>query len=487
MEHSVPMMIVLPLAMAFFIPMVSRRYAWVPDYVGNLTMMALAIMSLSSMDFLGTIYHVGGWPTPIGIDLRVDGLTALMLIAVNVIGFAAALFSIEYIELYTSKFRYYSLFLLMVAGMNGAVLTGDIFNLFVFMEIASIASYALVGFGCEHEELEASFKYAVLGSVASTLILVGIGFLYGVTGTLNMAHVAAKIQSGGMNMPLLFALGLFIVGYGLKAALVPFHAWLPDAHPSAPAPVSAMLSGVVIKAIGVYVLARLLFNVFGIHGDLLLLLRWMGVISMVVGVLLAVGQWDMKRLFAYHSISQIGYVVLGLGIGTPLGVVGGLFHLINHSFFKSLLFLNAGSVEFATGTRDLKRLGGMARALPATGLTSMIASMSIAGIPPFNGFWSKLIIILACVQAGHLGLAGWAIFVSLLTLASFLKVQKYAFYGERPKAYDGVQPPPIMMTLAMMILAVCCMAMSLFVITGFDSPLLIGPAADALLRGVFPL
>jgi len=486
MGSLIPWFVALPLGMAFFIPMVSRRYTWVPDVVGNLTMLVLLILSVATIGN-PDLFHMGAWPTPLGIDLRLDGLATLLLIAVNFIGFCATLFSVQYMEMYTSKFRYYSLFLFMVAGMNGVVLTGDMFNLFVFMEIAAISSYALVGFGCEHEELEASFKYAVLGSVASTLILVGIAIVYAMTGSLNMAQIATKIAASGFTMPLVFALALFICGFGLKAALVPFHAWLPDAHPSAPAPISAMLSGVVIKAIGVYVIVRLLFNVFGITDNLLFILRWLGAISMVVGVLLAVGQWDMKRLFAYHSISQIGYVVLGIGIGTPLGIAGGLFHLVNHSVFKSLLFLNAGSVEYASGTRQLKKLGGMNRKLPVTSATSMIASMSIAGIPPFNGFWSKLIIVLACVQAGYYGMAVWAVFVSLITLASFLKVQKYAFFDAVKGAFSGVMKEPFFMSIAMILLALCCIAMSLFVITGLKEPLLIEPAVKALTQGVFVL
>jgi multicomponent Na+:H+ antiporter subunit D len=486
MENLIPLFVAIPLGVAFVIPMVSRKVRWFPDVFGNITMLCLLIMAVATRG-QQTIYHMGGWNTPIGIDLRLDGLTTLMLITINAIGLAATLFSVQYMRLYTSKLRYYSLFLFMVAGMNGVVLTGDLFNLFVFMEIAAISSYALVGFGCEHEELEASFKYMVLGTVASALILIGIAFTYALTGTLNMAHIATRLATTPVKTPHIFTLALFICGFGLKAALVPFHAWLPDAHPSAPAPISAMLSGVVIKAIGVYVLARLLFNVFGITPGRLLILRWLGALSMVVGVLMAIGQWDMKRLFAYHSISQIGYVVLGLGIGTPLGIVGGLYHLINHSVFKSLLFLNAGAVEYATGTRDLKKLGGLHKKMPVTGTTSLVASMSIAGIPPLNGFWSKLIIVIACVQAGYYGMGVWAIFVSLITLASFLKVQRYAFFGAPKAALAKVRSAPALMATAMILLALLCVAMAFLVVTGFETPLIVRPAADALMHGVFAL
>jgi len=222
------------------------------------------------------------------------------------------------------------------------------------------------------------------------------------------------------------------------------------------------------------------FNIFGPVQELLTILRWLGAVSMVVGVFLAIGQWDMKRLFAYHSISQIGYVALGLGIGTPLGIVGALFHMVNHSVFKSLLFLNAGAVEHATGTRDLKRLGGSNKHMPVTANTSLVASMSIAGIPPFNGFWSKLIIVMACIEAGHPLLALTAVLVSLMTLASFLKVQKYAFFEAARASLSQVREAPLLMRCSMLLLAALCLIMSCLVITGLDSPLLIGPAAQAL-------
>ena len=482
--NLIPLFVAIPLGVAFIIPMVSRKLKWAPDLLGNLTLACLAAMAFLTIGETG-IYHMGAWKTPLGIDLRLDGLATLMLIAINVIGLAATIFSVQYMTRYTSKLRYYSLFLFMVAGMNGVVLTGDMFNLYVFMEVAAISSYALVAFGCEHEELEASFKYAVLGSVASAFILIGVALTYGITGTLNMAQIATKVSQAGMNRPLTLAFGFFLCGFGLKAALVPFHAWLPDAHPSAPAPVSAMLSGVVIKALGIYVLARLIFNVFGVTENFLMIVRWLGLLSMVVGVFLAIGQWDMKRLFAYHSISQIGYVAIGLGLGTPLGIVGGLFHMVNHSVFKSLLFLNAGAVEYATGTRDLKRLGGLNRDMPVTANTSLVASMSIAGVPPLNGFWSKLIIVLACVESGHYWLALAAVLVSLMTLASFLKVQKYAFFESAKSTLKKVREVPMLMRTAMIMLALLCVVMSFLVLTGLRTPFLIDAASRVLTAGVF--
>jgi multicomponent Na+:H+ antiporter subunit D len=384
----------------------------------------------------------------------------------------------------------------MVAGMNGLVLSGDIFNLFVFLEIASLASYALVGFGCEHEELEASFKYMVLGSIASTFILFAIALIYGNTGALNMAYVSKAIQDSGLNAGLGFALCLFIVGFGLKAALVPFHAWLPDAHPSAPAPISAMLSGVLIKTLGVYALVRIIFNVFGISVPISWVLIVLGILSMIVGVFLAVGQWDFKRLLAYHSISQMGYVMLGIGLGAlilarngnttwaSLAILGGLFHLVNHAVFKSLLFLTSGSVQMATGTRYLKELGGLADRMPVTRAACTVASASIAGIPPFNGFWSKLILVVAAVQAGFWGIAAVTVLVSLVTLISFLKVQRYVFLGELPENLRYVKENKNSMLVAMIFLACLCVLMGLLVIVPSLKANILDPAVKVLTDGL---
>ena len=208
-----------------------------------------------------------------------------------------------------------------------------------------------------------------------------------------------------------------------------------------------------------------------------------GILSMVIGVLLAIGQWDFKRLLAYHSISQVGYIILGLSLGTPLGILGGLFHLINHSVFKSLLFLTSGAVEYAAGTRDLHKLGGLRNKMPVTAGTNLVASMSIAGIPPFNGFWSKMIIIAACVQASHYWSAVWAVFASVITLASFLKIQKYVFFGELNRELTGkdIKEVPVSMLLAMIILSVLCMAMGLLLLPEVR-PLFLDPAVNVLVN-----
>jgi multicomponent Na+:H+ antiporter subunit D len=476
--NILPLFIAVPLGLAFIIPIVGKKFKYLPDLLANLTTLVLVLLSGLVLGNR-SIYEMGKWPPPFGIVLVLDGLSALMLLIISVISFMATLYSARYIERYTDIRRYYSLFLLMVAGMNGVVLTGDMFNLFVFMEIAAIASYALVAFGCQHEELEASFKYLVLGSVASIFILFGIALLYGLTGTLNMADIANKLTGGNL---ILFSLSLFVMGFGLKGALVPFHAWLPDAHPSAPAPISAMLSGVVIKALGVYALARIIFNVFGLSGVASEVLLILGTISMLIGSFLAIGQWDIKRLLAYSSISQIGYIILGIGLGTPLGILGGLFHLVNHAVFKSLLFLDAGSIEYATGTRRLDKMGGLAQKMHVTGFSSMVASLSISGIPPFSGFWSKLIIIWACVEAGRPVYALWATLTGIITIAYYMKVQRYAFLGKLGDAWTNIKEVPGLMRVAMIILALLCFSMGLMLLPGLRDTILV-PAVRALTDG----
>ncbi len=478
----------VPLVAAFFIPVVSRKVKWFPDVCGILTTFLLLLLSLQTMN-QETVYSMGNWPAPYGIVLVLDGFSCLLLIVINLIGFISTLFSFEYIErFYTSKLRYYSLFLLMLAGMNGVVLTGDLFNLYVFLEIASIASYALVGFGCYSRELEASFKYLVMSTIASSFILLGVALIYGRFASLNIAHIALLIKQYGMNETMVFSFVLLLVGFGVKAAIVPFHAWLPDAHPSAPAPISAMLSGVVIKALGIYVIVRLVYNLFGMTPLISNLLIYSGVISMMIGVLMALGQWDFKRLLACHSISQMGYIVLGFGLGTPLGILGGAFHLFNHSLFKSLLFLNSGSVEYETETRNLEKLGCLSQKMPVTSATSLIASLSISGIPPFNGFWSKLIIIIAAVQAGKPVFALWAVIGSILTLASFSKIQRYAFFGHGrhfdESTHKNIKEVPGLMKMSMIILAILCTITGLLLINGTNG--IFSPVVNDLTQGPVP-
>lgn len=470
MQTYYPLFTAIPLAAAFLNLLLSKISMKVSDYIAFLVTGILAVMSVMMLFEAPFIYAVGNWRPPLGILLVSDGLSSMMLVVINVIGLLAVIYSMKYMTTYTAKPKFYTLFLLMIAGMNGVVITGDMFNLYVFLEIASIASYALVGFGTGKKELEASFKYLILGGVASTAILFGIAFLYSMTGTLTMPDLAQQIEAIGMTKTISFVVALFIMGFGLKASAVPFHAWLPDAHPSAPAPISAMLSGVLIKALGIYTLMRVLYNIIGANALISAIIMFLGALSMIVGVFLAVGQTDFKRMLAYHSISQMGYVTVGLGLGlnpnvdpvvAALGLFGGLFHLVNHAVFKSCLFLCAGAFEFRTGTREKSEMGGLIKKMPVTSTTCSIASLSISGVPPFNGFWSKLIIILALIKAGYWIYGSIAVLAAFLTLISFVRLQGSVLFGKLPEKFASVKEAPFAMTLPLIVLAILCLGIGL--------------------------
>ena len=515
MEALVPLLVVLPLGAAFVVVAlaslpVRRSGTEGPGrnasggsiaraLIGPLAV-AVLLMNLVIAVYLltgdvGKIF-VGGWggARTLGIEMVCDGLSKFMVVTINLIALVSIIFAASYMRRYTKVWLFTALFLLMTAAMNGVVLAGDLFNMFVFLEIAAISSYGLVAFGCEAEELEAAFKYLVLGTVGSAFILLGVTILYSLTGHLNMAKVAALLPAVGQTGPaVLLAAAALIAGLALKAAMVPFHAWLPDAHPSAPAPISAMLSGVLIKASGVYAMARIVFNVLGPTHEYATILIVLGVVSMVLGMLLALGQWDLKRLLAYSSISQTGYIVLAFGVAAgllasggdrriaALCVFGGLFHLFNHATFKSLLFLSSGSIEQQTGTRQLKQMGGIARRMPLTGFCCRIGALSIAGVPPFNGFFSKLIIIIALALAGQFTLCVIAVAVALGTLLMYIKVQRYVLEGDPSERTADAREAPALMGAALVVLAIICIGAGVAMIPLREY--LFDPAGDILLKG----
>ena len=464
--HLLPLMVAVPLGAAFIIPIAGlareRSAAWVA-LASSAVILAMAIM-LSGKEI---VYQIGGWGYPFGINLVADPLSGFFHLLIAAVNLLVVVYAMSYMKAYTAPAKFYTLYMLMIAGMNGVTASGDLFNMYVFLEVAALSSYSLVAFGVGHEELEAAFKYLVLGSMASSVILFAIALTYSMTGTLNLGDVSRTVQQGIAPVLVLFVTALFIGGYSLKASLVPFHAWLPDAHPSAPAPISALLSGLLIKVLGVYCIIRLLFNVFGMTPAISNVLITLGLLSMTVGALLALGQSDFKRLLAYSSISQVGYIVFAFGIGTPLAIVGGLLHLLNHAFVKSLLFLCSGAVEYATGTRDMKKLGGLWRRLPVTAVTCSIASLSISAVPPMGGFFSKFIIILAAVEAASLlgpvayVYAAITALVSFMTLTLFIKVQKTVLFGDYAGETGMIRPVPVQMRVVLIVMAVCCIVFGL--------------------------
>ncbi|MCX6566839.1 MAG: NADH-quinone oxidoreductase subunit M [Candidatus Aminicenantes bacterium] len=476
----------LPLAVAAVLPLVGKASKRVlPDFLSNAVLLGLLVYATTGARALlaqGPIVQQVRWlGEAVNIRIALDGFSLFMLMTIQLVSLCVGLYSINYMEHYGAKANYYALLLVMVAGMNGLVLSQDLFSVYIFLEVAAVASYALVAYGLGAEELEASFKYLMLSVVASAAVLVAIAILYGMTGALGFDAVADGLRLLDANAVVGVAAALFLMGFGLKAALIPFHAWLPDAHPSAPAPISAILSGLLIKVSGVYAIARIFFHVLGMTPALSQVLMWLATVSIVVAAFLALGQTDMKRMLAYSSISQVGYVVLGIGLGTPLGVAGGLFHLLNHAIAKSLLFFTSGSVQQATGTRNLDEMGGLAKKMPWTAGTNLVGSLSIAGVPPLGGFWSKLIIIMALIQSGEWTLAVIAVLASVLTLWYYLILQRKAFFGKLAERWTMVKEAPFWMTAASVILALLVVGVGLWFAVVFSS--WVQPAADALAKG----
>jgi multicomponent Na+:H+ antiporter subunit D len=480
--------IAVPLLLASIMPLIGRVSKRVlPDLLVNLAMLFLLGWSIfAGWETLhnGTQIWKAAWENqPLNITLALDSFSALLLITISLVAFCVTLYSVNYMEHYGAKGNFYALLLVMVAGMNGLVLSNDLFTIYLFLEAAAIASYGLIAFGLQRDPLEASLKYLLLSAAATAFILLGIVMLFGLTGSLELDKIRAGLEALAEPRAAAFVTGVFLMGFGLKAAMVPFHAWLPDAHSSAPAPISAMLSGVLIKVLGIYAIARIFLVVFGVSPELTTVLMLFGCASILVGAFLALGQNDIKRMLAYSSVSQIGYILIGLASGSAFGILGALFHVLNHATAKSLLFLNAGALEQATGTRELDKMGGLARRMPLTAGTSVVGSLAISGVPPLNGFWSKLFILIGLIQAHWYLPALIAAAAGILTLWYYLILQRRAFFGILNETWRQVREAPLGMSAATLLLSAVCVLVGLL----FPLALLnwIQPAAN-ILAGVIP-
>jgi len=479
MESYIGWILLVPPIAVLLMPWASRIGKWAANSLAVAATGLLLFLTLRLIPAIGT----GLKFELFGARFALDSVSLLFLIVVNAVAFACMIYATSYINHLGGRGKFFALLLIMVSGLNAMLLVRDLFSLYVFLEVASIASYVLVAFGLEHDGIESAIKYLLLSAVATSMVLLGIALVYLNTGTLEFDALKALLatQSGNLPGTLLLASALFIGGFGLKAALMPFHAWLPDAHPSAPAPISAMLSGVVIKVAGVYALTRIFFYVFPEIRQVHTVFLVLGTLSMIAGAVLAYFQRDFKRMLAYSSISQIGYIMIGLGLGNLLGLMGALFHIFNHALFKSLLFLNSGAVQYRLGTRDIEEMGGLENRMPVTNVTSICGTLSIAGVPPFNGFFSKLFIILGALAAGKYGLAVLAILVSVFTLGYFLLIQRKVFFGKLNEKWNDIREAPAAMSCAVILLAAACFFSGVFF--HYITSGIIEPAALILLGG----
>lgn len=375
------------------------------------------------------------------VHFSIDHLSSIMFLCIGIVSLASLAVARMSITDDETRFKFINLLVLSSIGMCGIVLTNDIFSLYVFLEITSVTSFIMIAFQKGLDSLEGAFKYLVLSVIATALMLASIALIILVSKDISFTAIAEGLKTAREAHLVLFAIGLFACGLFIKGGVVPFHGWLADAYSSAPAPVSVLLAGVVTKVCGIYTIIRLFTGVFGFTDAFKNILMLAGTISILVGAFAAIGQNNFKRMLAYSSISQVGYIIVGLGTGTPLGIAAAAFHLFNHAIFKTLLFVNSAAVEKETGTLDIDRMGGISAKMPTTGATSVVAILSASGIPPLAGFWSKLLIIIALWQAGSYTYAVIAVLASIVTLGYLLILQRKVFFGKLKLDLEEIREP----------------------------------------------
>jgi multicomponent Na+:H+ antiporter subunit D len=472
MTHWLPLVVMLPLVGGALAPVLARpgiafARAWSLAIVA-VTALGALLLTLEVAARGPFSYPLGGWGAPYGIELRFDEFSAAILFIVLVAGLALV-YSGRYAAQALQAERlpwFYALLLLNLGGMIGFAVTGDLFNLFVFMEVVSVSSYALVALGDTRLAPLAAFRYLLAGAVSSALILFSIGILYALTGSLNMADVAVRLGGQPAGMPATLALGGLVAGFLLKAALFPLHAWLPDAHASAPSPVSAILSGLVVK-LGVLGLLRS-WQLFAAAGVVPLaalgeLLAWGGALSIIAGAAFALFQQDIKRMLAYSTVSNVGYIIMGFGLATQQAVMGASLHVLNHALIKSTLFLAAGALIHQTGCRTLYELRGAGRAMPLTSLALTVGVLSVVGLPPTAGFPGKWYIALGALQADRPGFAVVAAAGGLLAFAYYMRVLNALYFW--PPTHErvlGVREAPASMLAPVLLLALLCLFAGIF-------------------------
>ncbi|MDD5482399.1 MAG: proton-conducting transporter membrane subunit [Kiritimatiellae bacterium] len=424
------------LTLLLIVPLAAVLFCNLPFSFLRRSIIPLAVL-LAVLQALVAVFLPEATAMSFVLPLFADGFSRVMLLAIAIVSASALLVGRVTFADERTRCNFASLVLLAVLGMNGVALCADLFSIYVFVEVAAVSSFVLIASEKSRAGLEGAFKYFVLSAAASIAMLSAVALFFLVSGSTGFAAVALALRALPGQPLVLLALALFIGGLFIKSGLMPFHGWVPDAYASAPSAVSVLLAGIVTKTTGVYVLMRVMADVCWLDraGDVIMLA---GAFTLAAAAFAAMAQSDMRRMLAYSSISQVGYIILSFGIGTPLGMAGAIFHLFNHSVFKSLLFVNAAAVEKQTGLRDMNAMGGLAQKMPLTGAASVIGLLSTAGVPPLAGFWSKLVIILALWQAGHYVYAVIAVLASLVTLTYFLIMQRKIFFGLLRPGFEKV-------------------------------------------------
>lgn len=486
-----PILIPLLTAAVSLLAWKSRRVQRGLGVVGTAALLMAAVQLLRVVQQQGIqTARMGNWPAPFGITLVADLFSAIMVVLAGLMGFAVAIYSLVSVDKPREAFGYYPLLHILLMGVCGAFITGDIFDLYVWFEVMLIASFVLLALGGERAQLEGAIKYLTLNLISSALFLAAAGILYGATGTLNMADLARQLNAASHPGLMTTLAMLFLIAFGIKAAVFPLFFWLPASYHTPPVAVSAIFAGLLTK-VGVYALIRVFTLLFvqevSFTHNLILIIAGL---TMVTGVLGAAAQNEIRRILSFHIISQIGYMIMGLGLFSPLAIAGSVFYIAHHIIVKTNLFLIGGLVHRLQGTAQLKESGGLYRRYPLVAILFLIPALSLAGIPPLSGFWAKLMLVQAGLEIKQYAIVITSLAVSLLTLFSMTKIWTEAFWKEKPETSQpdsAPAAPPLtfgdsflyhfpIVTLALLTLAIGLFAEPMFALAQQAAAQLLNPA-----------
>jgi multicomponent Na+:H+ antiporter subunit D len=461
--HLPVLQIILPLIAApICVILRQSTLSWVLTTLVCISSLVISCFLFNQVLDEGVIsYALGGWLSPWGIEYRLDKLTVFMLLIINAIAAIVLLGARESIKQEISSDRiylFYTAFLLNLTGLLGVIVTGDAFNLFVFIEIASLSSYAMISVGRDRRCLYAAFRYLIFGTIGASFILISVGLLYALTGTLNMLDIFEQLQKVENSKTLFTAIAFFIVGVGIKAAIFPLHLWMPDAYTYSPSIASTFFAGTTTKVF-IYVLIRFIYSILGyelvfnelLFNEILMLFACAGILY---GSYIAIKQDSLKRLLAYSSVAQLGYMLLGISLATQAGLAAGLIHIFNHAIIKVTLFLSVVAIVYYTKTDSISRLAGLFKTMPMSMLAFFIAGLSIIGVPTTAGFISKWYLIKACVESGDWALVIVIVFSSLLAIVYIWRFVEVAYFKPAEKEVlelDPEQKKPALLFIALFI------------------------------------
>ena len=456
MVGSPVLLIAIPLLAAFLIPLLGMVWKESVRIIPGLVLAYLTFLSASLyIEVINTdtiVEIIAGWRPPWGINLVFSPLTGFLTTIMTFMGFIVWLYSYRFkrnVEFEAAK-KYFIFLMLLVAGSVGIVITGDIFNQFVFIEITGISAYALTAFYTGRNSAEASFKFLLMGSLSASSLLIAIAIIYSQLGTLNMADIADKmhLMPAGYKVT---ALIFFMMGLGIEAEIFPLNGWAPDAYTEAPGPIGAAFSGILVKA-GVYAMVRLIFTLFDVSGSMEILLT-LGLITLIIAETAAIRQEKLKRMLAYSSIGQMGLVFVAFGIGTIEGVYAALFLMLNHAIIKPLLFFSGSQLVFNSKEKLISEVNGLGKYMPLTALLFSLGAFAIVGLPPFAGFWSKLSVLTAAANEGMLLIIALILIVSVIEIVYYFRVVNRIYFFEKSK--DVIpQKPMINAVIAMSVLGI---------------------------------